>query len=653
MGGGDSVLAKLFFLLSAHARVSILSLQKQLHLRGANWAGFQASGCVHELYKHDVSEYISFLQHNQINAVRLPLAAPLVNAPSFKVSATCGAYEGWETLQVLDDVVSRLRAAGVFVMLGLHTVTHPESNTGKWWDSDTGENSHQTSLPAYSAWIKLADRFCTSNNVILADVFNEPHEADWTTWRGYVQRAGDLILSRCPRWLIAAQGAGRGTSEGYWWGENVLGQLTQPITLQLPHRLVLSPHVYGHGNQWYMDDPLFPANLPAVWDAHFGIVRTQTDVPLLIGEWGGVWVDTTFHGRSYASTAVWQQRFAAYLLNRSIGCFYWTLNDNSMRTGSLFHDAHGSNKMELLKALPASLMLDLEVAWMTRPAVPPPPPMPPSPPPCPLLPPPSPPLPSPPPSPTCPPSPYPPPPLPPPPPSPAPPVSPPPTSPSPLAPPWSPTPSDPPLPPALPPPPPPPPFAPWPKMPPSGFSALLAIPLSNVVGIALGLIALVVVLAMSCSRLSCKASPSRRAKTDTVRLTKSARAIPTSDAQCWATSDTATNAFPAREPKRWLRNSSMSSPTIELPEAASTESTFDVGMRIRVAGLKQAPQYNGVEAVVLSRLGSSSDSRWNVRLVGDAAVSVLALRPENMLAMKPDDTNQSVPSRASFTYDLD
>ena len=83
------------------------------------------------------------------------------------------------------------------------------------------------------------------------------------------------------------------TAGAMWWGENVLGQLTEPIELPIANRLVLSPHVYGHDlNKEYMTYETFPANMPAVWDRHFGVVGEQRGVPIVIGEWGGVWEDS-------------------------------------------------------------------------------------------------------------------------------------------------------------------------------------------------------------------------------------------------------------------------------------------------------------------------------------------------------------------------
>lgn len=96
----------------------------ELHLRGTNWAGFQVSGCVHELWKFEVQDYLSYLTVHGFNAVRLPLAAPLIlqsaDEGGFIVDDQCGEYAGLDTLDVLDDVLRRLQRAGIFVMLDMH-----------------------------------------------------------------------------------------------------------------------------------------------------------------------------------------------------------------------------------------------------------------------------------------------------------------------------------------------------------------------------------------------------------------------------------------------------------------------------------------------------------------------------------------------------
>ncbi|KAL1499192.1 hypothetical protein AB1Y20_013701 [Prymnesium parvum] len=342
-----------------------------LRLKGSNWAGFQTSGCVHELWHHDVQEYIDFLGRHRFNLVRLPLAADAVRAPSFRITSrhTCGAlYENWETLSILDDVISRLRAAGVFVMLDIHTLDLAEHGVGAWCSQPP---CSQADYSLFSqTWRTLAQRYCSFPNVIMADLLNEPHKLTWAQWSHFVQQIGAAVLHECPRWLIVAEGVGDEggnrrridadpilpseydsmTQGSMWWGENILGYLDTPIHLPIPDRLVLSPHVYGHDhNKQYLVHESFPDNMPLVWDKHFGVVGKRTGVPIVIGEWGGVWEDTNLNGRVIPSTAEWQRALVRYLVEKSISSIYWTLNDNSFKTGSLFDGPHSREKLQNMK----------------------------------------------------------------------------------------------------------------------------------------------------------------------------------------------------------------------------------------------------------------------------------------------------------------
>ena len=495
-----------------------------LKLRGSNWAGFQNGGCVHELWRHDAEEYIAFLASHSINAVRLPLSAPLVNEPSFQITNNdCGPrYRGWETLAILDDVVAKLRTAGIFVTFGMHTLSKPAHNQGSWTDVPNGEQQ------LFEAWEKVALRYCSSApNAIMADLFNEPHAATWSDWVDLAQRLGNRILQICPRWLIAVQGAKGGA--GFQWGEKLIGQLTQPIQLSIPDRLVLTPHVYGHS--WMRFDFLhaddFPENMPAIWDEHFGKIAHITGVPICVGEWGGVWNDTVGNGQSFGSTAIWQTAFASYLAARGFSSFYWTLNDNSFRTGSLFRDQYSAEKLALLETLPCSSILDLQEQWSR--ASPPGTPLDPMSPPTPSRPPPTPgepPL-----------------------------LPPPPSSPGPSRPPISPVPKAPPKPPRAPsplqPPQQPPPLQPPPKSPPSAPSTLAAlqataehIPTPMLVGASVAILTIFMALLVRQARVCCirwtpaqRTRASRESSSTHLRPdTKRSRTAP-SESVAWISSD--------------------------------------------------------------------------------------------------------------------
>ena len=160
----------------------------------------------------------------------------------------------------------------------------------------------------------------------------------------------------------------------------MISQTAHPVQLSDPSKLVLSPHVYGHGTQDYMYASNFPDNMPAVWDAHFGHVPDATGTPIVVGEWGGVWEDTEWRGRSIPSTKVWQRKLRDYLEENSIGFFYWTLNDNSFKTGSLFNEVN-EPKWHMLGDSPVTIIDDLQEAWAPASPQPPPTIWPPSPPP--------------------------------------------------------------------------------------------------------------------------------------------------------------------------------------------------------------------------------------------------------------------------------
>ena len=208
--------------------------QKQVfYFKGANWvrarqiakpanapkptvrtivqAGFQASGCVHRLWDDTVEEYIAFLVEHRFNSVRLPLSVQWILSND-ETNGLCGEYEGWATLDILDDLVIRLEQAGIFVVLDMHTL-EIDGNQGLWCDPNSrGECTANEEAPIREAWEVLAARYCSSPNVVGADLFNEPYSATWglgssgTDWGLAAGRLGNHVLSHCSRWLILVEG---------------------------------------------------------------------------------------------------------------------------------------------------------------------------------------------------------------------------------------------------------------------------------------------------------------------------------------------------------------------------------------------------------------------------------------------------------------
>jgi hypothetical protein len=191
----------------------------------------------------------------------------------------------------------------------------------------------------------LAGRYANNPTVIGADLHNEPHgPATWGTggandWRLAAQRAGNAILAVNPNWLIVVEGVESGPSGNYWWGGNLSAAGQYPVQLNVPGRLVYSPHDYPasvYPQSWF-SAANYPNNLPAVWDANWGYLYKQNVAPVLLGEFG-----------TKLQTASDQQWLAA-LVNylgatqpdgqpQGPSWTYWSWNPNSGDTGGILAD---------------------------------------------------------------------------------------------------------------------------------------------------------------------------------------------------------------------------------------------------------------------------------------------------------------------------
>ena len=106
-----------------------------------------------------------------------------------------------------------------------------------------------------------------------------------------------------------------------------------PLQLDVPGRLVYSPHDYGPGvyAQPWFSAPDFPNNLPAVWDAHWGYISNEHIAPVVLGEFGGRSVGDDAEG-------AWQHALIDYSEQHGIGWLNWSFNPDSSDTGGLLSD---------------------------------------------------------------------------------------------------------------------------------------------------------------------------------------------------------------------------------------------------------------------------------------------------------------------------
>lgn len=310
-------------------------------LFGVNWFGFEGDEyVVHGLWDRSYKDMIAQIKTLGFTAVRLPFCPMTLRnvTPGYIDTSLNPDLKGLQSLDLLDRIMGDLNAQGLFVLLDHHRPDCEEIS--ELWYTDTYSEA---------AWIDdlsfVATRYEDMPYFLGLDLKNEPHgAATWgagnggTDWNRAAERAAAAILAANPHILIFVEGIqennGLCTSKGgHWWGGNLEPFACTPLAIP-EDRLVVSPHVYGPdvGNQSYFSDPAFPANMPAIWDRHFG--SQSADLAIVPGEFGGKYG----HGGD-PKDFVWQNAFVDYLIDRKIcNFFYWAWNPNSGSTGGILQD---------------------------------------------------------------------------------------------------------------------------------------------------------------------------------------------------------------------------------------------------------------------------------------------------------------------------
>lgn len=374
---------------SAHAGGIVDAAGASVQLRGVNWFGAEtANNVVHGLWTRNWQDMITQMQGQGFNAVRLPFCPTTLRGvqPSSIDYGRNPDLQGLNSLQVLDAVVLELSRRGMYVLLDHHT-TDCQSISELWYTPSYSEAQWLADLAF------VAQRYAQVPGVIGIDIKNEPHgAATWgtgnvaTDWNLAAERAAATVLPLAPHWLIAVEGIGGSAScssqGGHFWGGNIEPLECRPLAIPAD-RLLLAPHTYGPDvyEQQYFKAPGFPANMPAIWEQHFGRF-VQKGYTLLLGEFGGK------YGQGHPGDVAWQNALVDYLVAKGVrGGFYWSWNPNSGDTGGILQDdwqTVRSDKVQLLRRLWGNV-------GGSTPPPPPPPGQPPAPPPAPQPPPPPPP----------------------------------------------------------------------------------------------------------------------------------------------------------------------------------------------------------------------------------------------------------------------
>jgi endoglucanase len=336
-----------------------------VQLTGINWFGMETDNqTFHGLWAGRPATWTQQIDHMAAlgyNTIRVPYTGSSIAAGAKATSINTDTNPdliGLSPLEILDKVVDYAGGKGMRILLDRHRPT-TAGQTALWNGAGVSEAS------VIADWKALATHYADDPTVIGADLFNEPHAdgtdpqgtgANWgggdtRDWRLAAERIGNAILAVQPNWLIVVEGVSCNLPSGgspnvwdgtpddpaacTWWGGNLSLAKQFPVRLDVPDRLVYSPHEYGVSvyTQDWLDTtkhPEFPANLAAVWDHNWGYLVKENIAPILVGEFGSTLADPR--------DTQWLKTLMAYINANGMSFTYWSWNPDSGDTGGIVSD---------------------------------------------------------------------------------------------------------------------------------------------------------------------------------------------------------------------------------------------------------------------------------------------------------------------------
>ncbi len=360
---------------------------KPFKIAGVNWFGLESKDLVpHGLYDREWHDMMDQIKSLGFNTIRLPFASETLKSVSrpkggdtgginlfmnqdFLVS---GAYDyrvaiadqqAITSLEIMDKIIDYAGKIGLRIILDHHRSDAgiSASENGLWYNENYSEAGW------ISDWEMLAKRYAGNSTIIGADLHNEPHGksgqggATWgdgsvTDWRAAAERAGNAIGRLNKDWLILVEGIEEYQGERYWWGGNLMGAKDHPVRLNLPDKLVYSPHDYPnsvYAQPWF-SDPNFPKNLTDKFKKMWGYLYEGNTAPVWLGEIGTSLIDP--------KDIAWLEKMQAYLKGdfnadglrdiptdkAGIGFTWWSWNPDSGDTGGILKDDWKTVNMDKL-----------------------------------------------------------------------------------------------------------------------------------------------------------------------------------------------------------------------------------------------------------------------------------------------------------------
>jgi len=334
-------------------------------ISGVNWFGFETRNYApHGLWARGYREMMDQMRTLGFNTIRMPFSNALFDpgtTPNGIDFAKNPDLQGLSGPQIMDKIVDYAGQIGLRIFLDNH-----RSSAGDGTESELWYTSAYPESRWISDWTMLAQRYANNPAVIGGDLRNEVHgAASWgsgnlaTDWRLAAQRAGNAILAVNPNWLVIVEGVEKGPSGNNWWGGNLSAAGAFPVQLNIPNRLVYSPHDYPesiYAQPWF-SDPSYPNNLPAIWDKNWGYLARQGIAPVLLGEFGTKLQTTSDRQWLAMMTTYLGGDFDANGTNdlapghQGPSWTWWSWNPNSGDTGGILKDDWSGVQQEKVDAL--------------------------------------------------------------------------------------------------------------------------------------------------------------------------------------------------------------------------------------------------------------------------------------------------------------
>lgn len=308
-------------------------------LKGINWFGLDSQQQMGGVWtnhvqngvtkNHDLDFWFTKIKALGFNAIRIPLSADTIWLN----------HTGSNTM--LNTVIQKANQYNMYVVLGYQTCS--PNYLGKNLVGDPSRCPDRAwNLSSWLYYInRLANLAKNNPNVVAIDLFNEPHQLNWTTWKSYAEQAvneAEKVYAPLAERNILYFVEGSGGLPN--WGADISQAATPAGRLFLgggvKDQIVYSPHFYG---KW--------VNASTAAQIVNNVVNSGA--PVVIGEFGIV---QSTDPNAVGGTA-WGTTFITGVKTASPSFFYWAWNANEYDGpyGLLRHESTNGNWCTLESAI--------------------------------------------------------------------------------------------------------------------------------------------------------------------------------------------------------------------------------------------------------------------------------------------------------------